>query len=217
MHGLPEEGGTCPGATMGPGGCLAKIKGRVTCYTEKTHRLYPKYSEMVKRNTELLRDKSENELVIILRNTVMKFLLNGGYKAQYFRIHMEGDFFSQDYTKAWARVIQEWPTVRFWVYTRSFWAVPLLVDCKNLSIYLSCDPQNIENARTWLDIYGKNTNVGMAWMGDSVPDGLPKTVVCPELSGKVKNTKDHGACSKCRLCMIHTETIKLRNIQFPLH
>jgi hypothetical protein len=132
-------------------------------------------------------------------------------------LHYSGDFFSEDYTKAWAKVIAEFPNVRFWVYTRSAAYVEHLLGLKNLTVFLSCDAVNFN---TMLEIYNKHkdtyANLAMAWLGRDAPD--PKTyrwVKCPEITGKVKNG-DEGACSKCRLC-IDNYKIRVKNIEFPYH
>ena len=40
-------------------------------------------------------------------------------KATSVRIHMSGDFFSQDYFDAWLKYCREHPSVEFWAYTKS--------------------------------------------------------------------------------------------------
>jgi len=230
MFGLPENGGTCPGATEGKGGCLEIIKTgsgteRRTCYMDKVVRIYPNAGKTLVNNTMLLRDKTEEEMVVILRNTVLKWLLNGGYKAQYFRLHYSGDFFSEAYARAWRKVISEFPNTNFWVYTRSFDTsrspyinvIPIIAECKNLAVYLSCDQVNYKVAMR--EVLEWN-NVGLAFMGNDIPEELSaakKFVQCPEITKKIKNTKDAGACSKCKLCFTHNAKIKLRNIQFKIH
>jgi hypothetical protein len=230
MFGLPENGGTCPGATNGKGGCMEVITTatgttRRTCYMDKIVRIYPNAGKTLVNNTLLLRDKTEEEMVPILRNTVLKWLLNGGYKQQYFRLHYSGDFFSEEYARAWVKVIKEFPTVRFWVYTRSFDVtkapfinvIPIIAECKNLAVYLSCDQVNYKVAMNQVIEWN---NVGLAFMGNNVPEELSeakKFVQCPEITKKIKNDKDAGACSKCKLCFTYNDKIKLRNIQFKIH
>jgi hypothetical protein len=85
-------------------------------------------------------------------------------------------------------------------------------------LFLSCDPVNFgEVNKIYQKLKGKYTNLGMAFMGNDAPDvELHRWVKCPEITGKVKNTKEAGACSKCRLC-IDNFKIRVKNIQFPIH
>mgnify|MGYP007007274511 CR=1 FL=1 len=126
------------------------------------------------------------------------------------------------YAEAWAMVIREFPQVRFWVYTRSFRpgynCTDPLMGLTNLTLFLSCDPNNIQDAKA---VYDKNKEffpgLGLAWMGDTDPniEGV-KFVVCPETSGKVKSTADKGACAKCRLCVDNFKK-RVCNIRFLIH
>lgn len=224
-YGLPEYGGTCPGATSGNGGCLAlkRIGGKVsTCYMDKLARAYPSLSKSLQKNTDLLKGKSVDEMEGILTATIQLFLKKSGDTDLYFRISTSGDFFSEDYARAWARVINKYPQIQFWTYTRSFWAVKFLIECGNLALYLSADPVNYEQVVREFVLYrgaGYN-NIGLSFMG--VPDNIDKLkdtrwVTCPEISGKVKNLPNSGACSRCRLCFTYSKRLGLRNIRFPIH
>ena len=218
------DGGTCPGATKGEGGCLwtKRPDGAPTCYAAKLRKIYQNYGSVEDRNTDMLLQASSEEKVNILRNTVIKFLLNGGYKKQYFRLHMGGDFFNEDYAQAWKKVIEEWPNVKFWTYTRSMFAVPILAECKNLSLYLSCDPVNLSEVREVYREYKDYSNIAIAWMGNgefkSTGFDNRQHMVCPEVAKKIKSTKTEGACSRCRACIDRPlKTGNMRHIQFPIH
>jgi hypothetical protein len=76
-----------------------------------------------------------------------------------FRWHVSGDVFSQDYAWFIADVAALSPTVRHWIYTRSFdLAEPLVAVSTqhggNLSLNLSCDQDNIDAARAFRDRWG---------------------------------------------------------------
>lgn len=218
-----ENGGTCPGSTKGEGGCLCLrgAGGEATCYAAKLRRIYPNYGVVEDHNTDLLLACDREEMIDILRNTVIKFLLNGGNKHQYFRLHMGGDFFNEEYTYAWRHIMNEWPTVRFWTYTRSMFAVPILADVKNLALYLSCDPDNKEEVLKVYEKYKGNDNIAVAWMGNEFPDNDisdRKYLACPEVTKKLKSTKTEGACARCRGCIDRPlKDGKMRHIQFPIH
>jgi len=219
-YGLPENGGTCPGATTGLGGCLDtrdKLK-RQTCYMAKITAIYPNVGKALAANTAMVKGKTVEEMEIVCNDTVAAFVKKSKGVDLYFRLHYSGDFFSKEYTQAWANVIGKYPNVRFWVYTRSHDMIDPLLGLDNITVYLSCDPSNFDKV---LKIYEAkkegNNNLGMAYMGNNVPDNnIHRWVKCPEITGKVKNTVDAGACSKCRLC-VDNYKIRAKNIQFPIH
>lgn len=217
--GLPINNGTCPGATSGAGGCLhLKIAGgkNSTCYMHKLTKAYPSLRRLLDSNTELLKNKSKEEMEIILEETVTEFIKRNKGQLLYFRLHFSGDFFNETYTNAWAAVIKKFPHVQFWGYTRSLFAIPLLVGLNNLALYISADAQNWKEALLVFEQYKHLNNIGMCYMGDKVPEEL-KFVQCPEITKKILNTKQMGACGKCRLCFTYKENIRLRNINFPIH
>jgi hypothetical protein len=220
-HGLPENGGTCPGATFGKGGCLDVRDGlkRKTCYSEKLVKIYPAFGERIDRNYMLVRDKPLEEIKQVCRETVQAFIQKSKGEDLCFRLHMVGDFHSEDYTNAWAAVIKEFPNVHFWAYTRSDEYAELLFGIPNLSIYLSCDPVNFNKMHVLFKLNrDKYPNLGLAWMGNNPPalEGLDRFVTCPETSGKIQSTGDKGACSKCKLCINNFKT-RIKNVAFKIH
>lgn len=206
---------------MGQGGCMGlKREGGVnaTCYVDKLVKVYPSFGKVLLQNTLLLRGKTKDEMQQILEATISSFVERNKAGDLYFRLHTSGDFFSEDYANAWADTILRFPSVRFWVYTRSLWAVPLLVGCNNLAIYVSSDVINYEEASRVFEKYrAAHNNLGIAYMGSTALPKDRRWVVCPEISGKIKNSATVGACATCRLCMTYTDKIALRNIQFPIH
>ncbi len=220
-HGLPKNGGTCTGATTGNGGCcnVEDGKKRQTCYVAKIIQIYKAVGTRLMDNTNLLKDKTQPEMEEILESTVLEFLKKNkstDKQPQHFRLHWSGDFWSEEYTKAWANVMGKFPYIRFWVYTRSHDCVQHLVNVQNVAIYISIDPINIDSGYKIYEQFKQHNNVGLAFMGNNAPTDK-KYVVCPEVSGKIKNTSDQGACSKCKLCFTYKDDLKLRNIQFPIH
>lgn len=213
-QGPPEEGGTCPMATAGKGGCLN------VCYDKNLRKLYKRYASIEDENTSLVIDAPFQEMYSVIKNTVTKWLLNGGIKAPYFRIHTGGDFFSEEYARAWAKVIEETPDVRFWAFTRSLFAVPVLAECKNITLMLSCDPVNKDSVLELYEKYKEYKNVALAWMGDSFPAEISdrNQLDCPEVTGKMKKMKDIGACARCRVCVDRPlKNGKIRHVCFPVH
>lgn len=225
MYGKPKDGGTCPGATCGKGGCLDVKEGRTTqtCYMSKVTRIYKNVGKTLLENTTALHNKTEEEMRNVIRQMIQVFSSDSKGEDLYFRLHYSGDFFSLDYAKAWASVMKEFPEIRFWVYSRSVFKdgtdfITPLLGVDNLSLFLSCDPDNFD---TMLSFYNKhnenNPQLAMAWMGDSAPDTEKyRWVKCPEVTKKISNTEDKGACSKCRLC-VDNYKVRVKNIQFPIH
>jgi len=221
MFGLPKNGGTCPGATCGKGGCLDTRDGlkRQTCYMVKVVQIYKGVGEVLTRNTNLLKDKTVDEQTEIIRNTISQFVKKTPADQLYFRLNYSGDLFSEDTAKAWAVVMKEFPNVRFWTYTRSHDFIVPLLGINNLSLYLSCDPSNYEETLLLFNKYkDKYPNLGLAYMGNNPPslEGSDRFIVCPETSGKLKNTIDKGACASCRIC-IDNYKLRIKNIAFVLH
>jgi len=126
-----------------------------------------------------------------------------------FRIHWDGDFFSVDYAKAWVRVIALYPSIQFWVYTRSFDTVdvvPILTGIPNLRLFLSADPVNITKAN---DKANENEGVFIATVADTfaearatIIDPSRKSYACPE---NKKVLPMVGACKACGVCIGNTK------------
>jgi|TARA_R110000824_G_scaffold175454_3_gene353901 hypothetical protein len=130
----------------------------------------------------------------------------------------DGDIPGRNFARAMRRLADEYPTVRFWCYTRSYDVVPLLAGAENLSVYLSVDEFNVDAA---LVVKAANPWVGLAFCGDTWDEtealaarfpGERRGPKCPELarrpngerriplvvwSGKV----GVGACVECGMCI----------------
>jgi hypothetical protein len=212
--GHTDEGGTCPGSTNGEGGCRSK------CYDKTLRRIYNGYREVEEHNTSLLINAPAYQLKKIIDRSILSWKLDNPDSLN-FRIHTGGDFFNRKYTFAWRDAINKHDDVQFWTYTRSMFAVPILVHCSNLSLYISCDPVNQKEAIATYRAHSKHKNLAVAWMGNELPLKFPKDrqlLICPEVTGKIKKDKNIGACSRCRACINRPlKTGKNRHIQFPIH
>ena len=210
-QGTIEDGGTCACATES---CLK------VCYDKNLRKLYKNYDSVEEHNTALVFGKKTNEMYEVIKNTILKWRLNGGMKKPYFRIHTGGDFFNTNYAKAWSQVIKENIDINFWVYTRSLFAVPVLASCENLTLMLSCDNDNKLNVLETYKGYKNFPNVAIAWMGEGFPaeiDDRPH-LDCPEVTGKIKKLNDMGACARCRACVDRKlRSGKIRHVRFPIH
>lgn len=211
-QGHPKDGGSCVAATEA---CLK------VCYDANLRKLYKGYKAVEDDNYALVKEASPEEQLAVVRNTVSKWLLTSVQTEPYFRIHTGGEFFSEAYTRAWKQVISEHNSVKFWVYTRALFTVPILSELKNLTLMLSCDVDNKKDVLKTYRKYKNYPNIAVAWMGNGLPEDFPKdrqTLICPEVTGKTKNTEKQGACSRCRACIDRPlKTGNIRHVQFPIH
>jgi hypothetical protein len=189
---------SCPGATS---------VCETVCYAGKLEKLYKSVRENLLYNWTLLRDAGEERAYGLLMDMVQDFVAEcdrrGADKA--FRIHWDGDFFSVDYTNAWRRVIEATPEVRYWVYTRTAWAVPMLKGIPNLALYFSTDSENLSTAKDLREEHG----VRLAMLAPTFAEGLAAVrgvtgrpaARCPENTGQVPLISPEGsACLRCNLC-----------------
>lgn len=196
---------SCPGQTE---------TCKSVCYAGKLEKVYKGVRNVLLHNWDLLVNSDESGMTDLLRRMIQEFSdetdKKGGTKS--FRIHWDGDFFSRTYASAWRTVIEEFPNVQFWVYTRTFTpelsVIDLLVGLPNLSVYLSVDRDNIEVAKKVRKAY---PSVLWAFLGET--DESTKSdmlslfprpgAICPENVGRIPLiTESSGACIACNLCVV---------------
>lgn len=199
---------SCPGATS----FCEKI-----CYAGKLEKIYSGVRDILLHNWNLLKDSSVREMQILLNDMMSEFVAETdkqnakGKDASYdFRIHWDGDFFSREYAIAWANVIRCYPEVNFWVYTRSFTGpvnvIDILAGIPNLTVYLSADPVNINEANA---VAAQYPGVFIATVADTFAeakatliDQSRKTYNCPENGGRIPLISQKGsACIQCGVCV----------------
>ncbi len=97
--------------------------GKITDGPNTTFRCFSASGEVRKsvrearwHNAELLRGLTKDEMVQLILDSLSPF-------AGYVRLHVSGDFFSQDYLDAWLEVARRRPRTLFYGYTKSlpFW------------------------------------------------------------------------------------------------
>jgi hypothetical protein len=129
-----------------------------------------------------------------------------------FRIHWDGDFFSDEYTAAWATVIQRHPSIQFWVYTRVESSARILQGIDNLSLYFSTDKDNES-----IGINLRAIGIKLAYLEDTFEtSGIRLKVItgkvgamCPENKGVIPLISTLGsACGVCRLCVDNKTDIR---------
>jgi hypothetical protein len=180
------------------------------CYAGKLENLFKGVGAQMLANWNALKDASESEMVYMLDGIVTKFIAESKrHNADMiYRIHWDGDFFSDEYTNAWISIIREYSMVQFWVYTRNAAAAVMLhkAGLSNLSLYFSADPVNRNVADMLYRIYGIRYAVVAETFADA--QEISKSISgkpagkCPEQLGRVDLISSEGsACSVCRLCV----------------
>jgi Gene product 88 len=116
-------GWTCPGADK----CLARahrLTGKLTdgnnqefrCFAASAEAAFPSVRQSRWTNFDLLKGKSREEMSSLILESLPR-------QAEIVRIHVSGDFFSEDYFLAWIDVALAKPATKFYAYTKSipFW------------------------------------------------------------------------------------------------
>jgi hypothetical protein len=113
-------GYTCPGANK----CLTKFDrttGKIVdgahqefrCFAASMESVFTGFRDNNSRNLELLKEAGNRE------NARTLILTSLPVKAQIVRIHVSGDFFSEEYLCAWIDVALARPDIQFYAYTKS--------------------------------------------------------------------------------------------------
>ena len=198
--GLPAgKAYSCPGATS--------ICESV-CYAGKLEKLYKAVKAVLLHNWELLRNADEPTMVDLIENMIAEFKAECVKKnaPMLFRIHWDGDFFNDTYTRAWQYVILSNTDIQFWVYTRVKSAALMLNNISNLSLYYSTDDENKEIGHE-LKV---NEGIRLAYLGKTfaVTESIMKELTgkpgakCPENMKSIPLISSAGsACVSCGLCV----------------
>lgn len=190
-------------------GGMTEVCGEI-CYADRIEDVFPSVKALVLHNWELLKDADIDTMVELLDEVVSKFDAASSKRGvdKLFRIHWDGDFFSEDYAQAWSTIIRKYSDVTFWVYTRQAFAVRsmTLAELPNLSLYFSADRSNLAVARAMRKTYG----VRIAMLGTTFQEGqtMMKGITgrpggkCPENAGRLPLISTEGsACARCGLCV----------------
>ena len=198
--GLPAgKAYSCPGATT---------ICETVCYAGKLEKLYKAVKAVLLHNWELLRNADEPTMVDLIENMIAEFKAECVKKnaPMLFRIHWDGDFFNDTYTRAWQYVILNNTDIQFWVYTRVKSAALMLNNISNLSLYYSTDDENKEIGHE-LKV---NEGIRLAYLGKTfaVTESVMKELTgkpgakCPENNKSIPLISTNGsACVSCGLCV----------------
>ena len=124
--GLPSgKAFSCPGATS---------VCETICYAGKLEKVFKGVREVITSNYEQLTSVGLFGKIDLLNEMITDFVADCEKRNadKLFRIHWDGDFFDEEYVVAWRSVMFKHKDVQFWVYTRSDFAIPLLIDLLTL-------------------------------------------------------------------------------------
>jgi hypothetical protein len=198
--GLPSgKAFSCPGATS----VCEQI-----CYAGKLEKIYKGVRDVLVHNFSLLQHASREVMRDLIHEMITEFEADCEKRdaEKLFRIHWDGDFFNEEYTLAWRDVIVQHSGVRFWVYTRSDFAVHILTGLENLGLYFSTDSDNFETAK----VLSQTTGVKLAYLANNFEEGKAgmrqvtgkSGVPCPENNRKLALISKQGsACVTCGQCV----------------
>jgi hypothetical protein len=180
------------------------------CYAGKLENLFKGVGAQMLANWNALNGASLADTIYMLDGIVTKFVAESKrHNAEMiYRIHWDGDFFSEDYIEAWRAIIAEYSMVQFWVYTRNVNAAVTLhkANLSNLSLYFSADPVNEPIAHMLSRTYGIRIAAVHETFADS--QAMVERITgrvgakCPEQTGQISMISANGsACATCRLCV----------------
>ena len=178
------------------------------CYAGKLEKVFKGVRENLLANWNQLKDADYLTMYNLLHEMISDFVKDCDKRGaeKLFRIHWDGDFFSEEYAEAWRDVICDFEDVQFWAYTRSDFAVPILQGVPNLGLYFSTDEDNRDKGVALKQTHG----VKLAYLAKTFAEGKagmltiqPKSAIpCPENNGKVKMISEKGsACVTCSQCV----------------
>jgi hypothetical protein len=200
--GLPAgKAFSCPGET--------DVCGAV-CYAGKLERIRPNVRNVMVNNLDTLRALDYAGMVEALSSMITDFEAESDKRGvrRAFRIHWDGDFFSEDYALAWAEVVRRHSETQFWVYTRVAFAAVALhkASLPNLALYFSTDDANAPIGAMLRRTYG----IRLAYLADTFQSGenAMRSITgrpgarCPENAGQIALiTPEGSACIRCGLCV----------------
>jgi len=204
--GLPSgKAYSCPGETS----VCSKV-----CYAGKLEKIYKGVRETLLHNWNLLKDADHDTMESLLQEMIDDFKKDCEKRnaEKLFRIHWDGDFFSDEYAFVWKHIVLNNPDVQFWVYTRVKSAAIILKDIDNLSLYFSADSENIKTA---VDLK-LNNGIRMAYLAQNFAVGQEtlKELIskpgakCPENAKRIPLISTNGsACVSCGLCVYNKADI----------
>ncbi len=194
--------GTCPGRT---------IQCSRYCYARRMEILRPNVHRAYRRNLQLTKQRH------FIRRM---YHYIRAMRIRTVRIHVGGDFYSEEYARKWLRIIKLNPRTRFYFYSRSWKDPPIRAILEQMSEQSNCQAWFSCDQETGIP-EGMKPSVRLAWLQvDRVESistevdlvfrrhGLRKLMlpvidskVCPEQDGVVRSKP--VTCDQCQLCIRH--------------
>ena len=207
---LPGKEGSCPHCTTTPGGCYYVAPGRKLqdCYAVVVMHAYKGVRRVLEHNTNLLKKASMQEMRRLLATEFSRFAhaeyahadRTGEPTKMYYRLHWSGDIFSAQYAKALANTMNEFPSITFRNYTRSFGVVKYFAGLENYIQFLSLDAANVYKGLEAYEKYKGIVPLRLCYMGD---ENVLNYMPCPVDLGKLSLD---GGCAYCRSCFSHSDS-----------
>jgi hypothetical protein len=125
----------------------ASDKTEFQCYAARQQAQYKDTNKKVFSNLSLLMNAQKSDGSEGMANLIIDSIKYAGLENyNIFRIHESGDFFSDSYFKAWIRVANEFPNIKFYTHTTSlnFWINNKSSVPSNMNLIASMDKNNEE-------------------------------------------------------------------------
>jgi len=196
-----------------PSGTDAVCPGRTAscsryCYARRLERIRPKVHKAYRRNLALTKRQDFSRRVYHFVRAM---------RIRTVRIHVGGDFYSEEYARKWLQVIEKSPRTRFYFYTRSWRDPPIravleqMAALPNCRAWYSCDqetglPGALQPAIkvAWLQVERDEqipAEVTMVFRRQGLRKlDLPmiRSKVCPEQDGVTR--PERVTCEQCQWC-----------------
>ncbi|HQR42605.1 MAG TPA: hypothetical protein PLX97_07965 [Gemmatales bacterium] len=197
-----------------PSGTDAVCPGRTIscshhCYARRLEKIRPNAHKAYRRNLHLSQRKD-------FPRRVYHFVR--AMRIRTVRIHVGGDFYSDEYARKWLRIIERSPKTRFYFYSRS-WRVPPIrtvleqMAClPNCRAWYSCDQETGLPAQVpatvklaWLQVDEEEeiaSNIDLVFRRQGLRRLSLSTIaakVCPEQDGVARSMP--VTCEQCQLCL----------------
>lgn len=208
------------------GGCADSTPScESACYVDAVLNLYKAVSAVLLRNLSIISALSTEDhwqdlsakYVVLLRKS-LKAQQRVGVAVPIFRWHWSGDVINEWHARAIAHAAAQVPDLQQWIYTRSFFALPILCEARNMRVLFSADRDNAAIANTVRSLY---SDVQIAWLDDDAKRTYnDDALVCPAskqvnvVSNPRSASGNSGICAKCLACVTAK---KKRDIVFPIH
>lgn len=135
-------GNHCPGSTP---------TCRSSCYVDGLAKhaaaTYAMYHENAAAIRQIIGSPDEGDWAIVMAKWITENCPGG------FRWHVSGDLYSSEYARFVATVAAWSPSVRHWIYTRSFWLTAVFVGVENLTVNYSVDKDNYTEALAFVEAH----------------------------------------------------------------